>query len=143
MKKIILLTMLIFLTLSLKASERGTLKIEVNNITEKKGFIMVTVYNSSSSFMEEDEMFVGKEFKVTKTGTMLIEIELPFGDYALSFFQDLDNNNELNTNFIGIPKEPVAFSNNAKGRMGPPSFEKAKVNFKKNGQQISIDLVEI
>lgn len=143
MKKTIYIIILILFSLSLKASEKGTLKIEVNNITEKKGFIMVAVYNSSSTFMEEDEMFIGKEFKVTKTGTMLIEIELPYGDYALSFFQDLDNNNELNTNFIGIPKEPVAFSNNAKGRMGPPSFEKAKIKFKKNGQQISIDLVEI
>jgi uncharacterized protein (DUF2141 family) len=143
MKKIICFIVLIILSISLNAKDKATLKIEVNNISKKKGSIMVAVYNSSSTFMEEDKMYIGKEFKVTKTGTMVVEIEMPFGDYALSFFQDLDSDDELDTNFIGIPREPVAFSNNAKGRMGPPSFDKAKVKFNKDGQKISIDLVEI
>jgi len=34
----------------------------------------------------------------------------------------------LDTNFIGIPKEPYAFSNNATGFMGPPSFKESKIS---------------
>jgi uncharacterized protein (DUF2141 family) len=32
----------------------------------------------------------------------------------------------MDTKLFGIPKEPYGFSNNAKGFMGPPSFEDAK-----------------
>ena len=41
-------------------------------------------------------------------------------------FQDKDNDGELKSNWIGIPKEPVATSNNAKGSMGPPKYNDAK-----------------
>jgi len=36
------------------------------------------------------------------------------GDYIIAIYQDLDGNEELNKNWIGIPKEPYGFSNNIK-----------------------------
>jgi|TARA_B110000971_G_scaffold169269_1_gene173762 uncharacterized protein (DUF2141 family) len=33
---------------------------------------------------------------------------------------------EMDTNFVGIPKEPYAFSNNVMGKMGPPKWKGAK-----------------
>ncbi|MNT83012.1 hypothetical protein D3C72_2228260 [compost metagenome] len=41
-------------------------------------------------------------------------------------YHDENNNGKLDKNFIGMPKEPVACSNNAKGFMGPPKYEDAK-----------------
>ncbi|MDA9339728.1 DUF2141 domain-containing protein [Polaribacter sp.] len=35
----------------------------------------------------------------------------------------------MDTNFLGIPKEPIGMSNDAKGFMGPPKFKNAKFNF--------------
>jgi uncharacterized protein (DUF2141 family) len=48
------------------------------------------------------------------------------GNYAVMAYHDVNNNGKLDTNFLGIPSEPFAFSNNAKGFMGAPKFEKAK-----------------
>ena len=48
------------------------------------------------------------------------EVEAP-----LSVFYDRNGNGELDTNFIGIPKEPIALSNNATGKFGPPKYEDA------------------
>jgi len=45
-------------------------------------------------------------------------------------------NKELTTNFIGIPKEPIGFSNNARIKFGPPSFEEAKFNVEKDKQTV-------
>jgi uncharacterized protein (DUF2141 family) len=45
------------------------------------------------------------------------------GSYAVTVFHDLNDNGELDTGFFGIPKEPVGFSNNAKGRFGPAKWE--------------------
>ena len=37
-----------------------------------------------------------------------------------------NDNGKMDTNFLGIPKEPVAISNNAKGKFGPPKYKDAK-----------------
>ncbi len=48
------------------------------------------------------------------------------GYYAYMVIHDEDSDQILKSNWIGIPKEGVATSNDARGRFGPPSFEKAK-----------------
>lgn len=45
------------------------------------------------------------------------------GTYALKVFQDLNGNGKLDTGWMGIPKEPYGFSNNAMGRFGPPALD--------------------
>lgn len=51
--------------------------------------------------------------------------ELPDGTYAIGVFHDVDGNGALSKSFLGIPKEPFGFSNNVRGRFGPPSFMEA------------------
>ncbi len=40
----------------------------------------------------------------------------------------------MDRNFLGIPKEGYAFSNNVFGTFGPPKFEKAKFEVKEDIQ---------
>ncbi|KAK0348276.1 hypothetical protein LTR94_037884, partial [Friedmanniomyces endolithicus] len=44
---------------------------------------------------------------------------LPDGDYAVRAFHDVNGDGRMNTNPFGMPTEPYAFSNNARGNMGP------------------------
>ncbi|MBK7861864.1 MAG: DUF2141 domain-containing protein [Archangiaceae bacterium] len=48
------------------------------------------------------------------------------GTYAISVFHDEDGDGVLKTNFVGAPKEPLGFSNDARGSFGPPKFDDAK-----------------
>jgi uncharacterized protein (DUF2141 family) len=50
---------------------------------------------------------------------------IPSGTYAVSVFHDENSNGKLDTNFLGIPREGVGASNNAKGHLGPPKFSAA------------------
>ncbi|MBD3223321.1 MAG: DUF2141 domain-containing protein, partial [Caldithrix sp.] len=52
--------------------------------------------------------------------------DIAYGSYAVSLIHDENENMELDSNWLGIPKEGIAFSNNVKGRFGPPSFNEAK-----------------
>ena len=52
--------------------------------------------------------------------------DTPVGVYAVSAFHDINDNKKMDTNFLGIPKEPTGMSNNAKGFMGPPKYKDAK-----------------
>ncbi|MBK8497596.1 MAG: DUF2141 domain-containing protein [Flavobacteriales bacterium] len=47
------------------------------------------------------------------------------GVYAIKIFHDVNNNGELDTNWLGIPTEPYGFSNDAMGTFGPPAFKDA------------------
>lgn len=52
--------------------------------------------------------------------------EVAPGTYAVSVLHDVNSNGDLDSNMLGIPKEPLGFSNGAKPKRGPPSFDAAK-----------------
>ena len=108
-----------------QAAPTGTVKLEVGGLAGASGSIYVAVYDDESTWLS-DEVFLSKEIDIQSSldGEFVIgEIELPLGEYAISIFHDSNGNGELDTNFIGLPKEPVALSNNAKAKFGPPKYE--------------------
>lgn len=63
--------------------------------------------------------------KVDGTTAICRFVKVKAGTYATMSFHDLNRNGKLDTNWLGIPREGVVSSNNAKGNMGPPSFKDA------------------
>jgi len=60
--------------------------------------------------------------------------DVPIGTYAIAIIHDTNSNGKLDKNFLGIPKEGYAFSNNVFGVLGlPPSFKDA--SFKLTGNE--------
>jgi uncharacterized protein (DUF2141 family) len=53
--------------------------------------------------------------------------DVPAGPFAVAVFHDKDENEELNTDFLGIPSEDYGFSADARDMFGPPSFEEARL----------------
>jgi uncharacterized protein (DUF2141 family) len=51
---------------------------------------------------------------------------VPAGSLAMAAFEDRNGNGVLDTNVFGVPTEGLAFSRDARGRLGPPSFEAAR-----------------
>jgi uncharacterized protein (DUF2141 family) len=105
----------------------GILIIEITGLKEASGDVYVAVFNSDDTFMGDNPVQAKKiviadalDGEVVRT-----ELELPMGDYAFSAFHDKDGNGEIDTNLVGIPKEPIAVSNNALGKFGPPKYEDA------------------
>lgn len=45
------------------------------------------------------------------------------GSFSVCAFYDQNGNGRLDKALLGITKEPVAFTNQAKGRIGPPKFK--------------------
>ena len=52
--------------------------------------------------------------------------DLPAGTYAAKAFHDVDGDGRMNTNPFGMPTEPYAFSNTARGNMGPARWDAAQ-----------------
>ena len=69
--------------------------------------------------------------------------DLPPGDYALMVFHDANGNGELDLNFMGIPREPLGFSNRYRSK-GPPVFSSASFSVAEGeSEPVAVELKEI
>jgi len=66
--------------------------------------------------------------------------DIPAGTWAVLAYQDENENNELDRNFIGIPKENYGFSRNPVSRFGPPGFEDAAIALREGANPVAITL---
>lgn len=87
--------------------------------------LYIAVHSSPDDFPVRDAKAIKRATVATGPVTRLVISGIPAGEYAVAVYADLNGNGELDSNFIGIPREPVGISNNAKGRFGPPKFADA------------------
>ena len=109
------------------AQEAGVVRLEITGLKDASGDIYIAVYDSDDNWLGDETVMQQKVViaEALDGELVLSELQLPPGEYAFSIFYDVNNNGELDTNWIGIPKEPVAISNNARPKFGPPSYEDA------------------
>jgi uncharacterized protein (DUF2141 family) len=119
------------------ALAQQTLTVQITNIKNDEGQIAVALYDSEKEFMKT--RYQGKISKAVKGEVEIIFENIPVGSYSLSVMHDANQNEKLDSNLFGIPKEGFGFSNNAMGMFGPPSFEKAKVEVRSN-KSVSISM---
>ena len=140
MKPYFLTIILFFSSFALTvAQEKETvnLTIEVTATKYNKGQVLLALYHNKNEYMKKSYK---SSMVMVENGKALIQFDkLEKGEYAFSLFHDLNNNKKLDSNLFGIPKEPYAFSNNRRGRFGPPSYEKVKFNITHN-QHIKVSI---
>jgi len=117
MKYLILLLFLILFISQITFSQNNLI-LEISELRNSNGKILL-------EFNDENEKVLEGYSETISNNKCVISIkDLKSGKYAFKFFHDENNDEKLNTNFMGIPKEGYGFSNSAKGSFGPPSFEK-------------------
>lgn len=102
--------------------------INLDGMQNTNGKINLALYNSSGSFNNPDKAF--SELFLNCTGSnMIITIDsIVPGDYAFAIFHDENDNQQLDQNWLNIPTEGFAFSNNAMGTFGPPNWSQSKIS---------------
>ena len=117
---------------------QNTLSIEIKGVNHsKKGEVRIGIFNEKG-FLDNTKVITGKIVKVSSS-TININFDLPDGAYAVAVIHDIDKNGKLSTNMFGYPTEPYAFSRNAKGNFGPPTFKDASIQLNSD-KKISISL---
>jgi uncharacterized protein (DUF2141 family) len=124
----------VILLTSSAAFAQADLQVTVKNIKEEKGSIRIGLFTTEKDFLKNATQ--GKIVKASGKEVTVVFENLKPGDYAVSVIHDENENGELDSNMVGIPKEGFAFGNNAMGTFGPPSFDKAKISLTKNEKQV-------
>lgn len=111
---------------------QNQIALAVHDVPSSKGKISVAVYNTKEGFLKFDNVFKS-DTTIAQKGITHIAIKgLPKGEYALAIFHDENGNDRLDTNWLGIPKEKVAFSNAKMKTFGPPAFKECAFKVEKD-----------
>jgi uncharacterized protein (DUF2141 family) len=118
----------------------GELKLSLHGTGLVGKTLYVVLHHSAEGFPMHPEL--GRKLVVVaqNTETELLIRDISAGQYALTVFADMNGNGKLDTNFIGIPAEPVGISRNAKGRFGPPKFADAVFSIGDGVIEMNIEL---
>lgn len=99
----------------------ASLDIAVDGVRSSKGSIRAGIYDAS-------DRPVATTVAPATPGRVTLSIrDLAPGDYAVKLYHDEDGDGRLDKNLFGLPREGYGFSNHAKAKFGPPSFEAMRV----------------
>lgn len=127
MKKIALILLLTGILQVVYSQQK--LDIKVKGVKVQQGELMLAIYNTKESFPIEGKQIIGKKEKALNNEIKFTIDNLPKGNYAIAVFHDVNSNNKMDKNRIGIPTEGFGFSSNKKPRFGPPNWNDAVFNF--------------
>jgi uncharacterized protein (DUF2141 family) len=121
------------------AAEPMKLQIAFTGIETPKGAIMMVLFDSEAAYNAEKPVRAVM-VPADATDVKTIVEGLPAGRYAIKSFHDIDGDHQMSVNPYGMPTEPFAFSNNAKGNMGPATWADAAFDVKAGANTHSITI---
>jgi uncharacterized protein (DUF2141 family) len=126
----------------LYSQENSDLEIKIEGLRNTQGKLSITLFNNEKGFPDNaDKAFKLQTIDLSKDPPVFIFKRLPGGDYAYAILHDEDNNNEMNKNMLGIPREGFGFSNNYRPRIKNPSFNDASFKIKPGKNSHNIEMV--
>ena len=130
---------LILLLCPFVMSAQKKLTVQVAGVASDNGQILVAVYDKADGFLKKGHAIRGFRAKAVAGVTELQIDNLPEGRYALAIYHDENGNDELDTNWLGIPREPIGFSNAKMKAFGPPGFKDCAFTLDSD-KQIQVEL---
>ena len=128
MKTLSLLICLLVATISSSAQE---ITVTVDNVTSDEGKIIVSLH-VEDTFMKGPGI-KNAESKIENGKVTVTFKDVEPGTYAIMVLHDINENNRMDFELTGMPKEDYGMSNNPMS-FGPPQFDDAKFEF--NGKDL-------
>ncbi|MCF8381876.1 MAG: DUF2141 domain-containing protein [Bacteroidales bacterium] len=138
MKKIII-GLAIFLTTG-NAFSQNSFTLEIVGHRKHVGKIYISIFNNEQSF--EERKIYDSVLANSVADTLNLPLILKSGEYLFSIYQDINNNGELDTNLLGIPREPFGFSNYS-CRSAPGDFSRHKILVNETTKKIQLHLYRL
>jgi uncharacterized protein (DUF2141 family) len=123
---------LLLLLVPVSLTGQYRLEVEVQGVRSSEGLVQVALYREESSFLKFDRVFRNANAPAEEGVTKVVFTDLPAGQYAIAIFHDENANDELDTNWLGIPREPLGFSRARMKTFGPPSFRDCVINLQED-----------
>ncbi len=140
MNRFAILAAFILLEAAAAEAQESAVRLTVSGVKPGGGTVYAAVFDSAEGY-RKNIPFRTLTLQASAS-SIKADLSLPPGEYVFSLYQDLNSNGKLDTNFIGIPREPVGISN-YDGKGPPGGFDKQKVRVPAGGSSLEIRLIAI
>ena len=143
MKKNILIFSVLFLGVCTLVKSQNSnvsiVRVEIIGLKSSNGKILINLFDKEKGFPESPETALKFASLDIKDKQSFVEFSCTKDtDYAIALVHDENNNGNMDKNFLGIPKEGYAFSNNYRPTIKSPNFKQA--SFKASGEKMTLKL---
>lgn len=122
----LLLCLIVFAAPAGAGDGAGSIEVVITGFRNSDGKAGVNLFSREKGFPEKHELADRYLFADIRDNACTAVFEgLPRGQYAVSVFHDENMNQKIDGNLIGMPKEGVAVSNNARPKFAPPRYKDA------------------
>jgi len=112
-------------------AQKYTVNIKINNLSSKKGQLLISIFNKESGFPENNKAaYSTLVFKEPLSSNL--SLFLPSGSYAFAIVHDKNSNNKMDKNLVGAPTEAYGVSLNKTYLLKAPEFEENKFTLTKD-----------
>jgi uncharacterized protein (DUF2141 family) len=119
--------------------QASLIHVEIDGLRNDKGQVLCALFSSAADFPKNGDKAIEHAKSGISHGQAVCEFPgVAPGRYAVSVFHDENSNGKMDTNLVGIPREGVGASNNARGHFGPPKFEAAAFHF--SGDRVDLNI---
>jgi uncharacterized protein (DUF2141 family) len=118
----------------------GRVEVTVNGFKSDEGQVLIALFLNASGWPGETTHAFAVSVLPIHDGQVATAFkDVPVGPFAISVVHDKNGNRKLDTGPFGIPAEPYGFSRDARGELGPPKFDEARLDVA-TGQSISVSI---
>ena len=136
-----ILTSLFILISFITYSQSIEIVINISGLRSDNGKCLLYLYNNKKGFPNDAGKAINSANGSILNGKSTIVLnDIPNGEYAIGVIHDENDNGKMDTNFLGMPKEGVGVSNNAKGHFGSPSYEDSKFQLNRKSLIMTITI---
>ena len=116
------------------------LRVSVAGAKSTDGVYFCALFDSEEKLEQRSDPVIYEKFPATEA-KITWEIEtLPPGRYSIAAFHDANENGKFDRHALGYPMEAYGFSNNARGKFGPPPYEKIEFEVGAKPLELTIQL---
>jgi uncharacterized protein (DUF2141 family) len=108
------------------AAETTEVTVIVTNLPSPQATLKLYFYAVKANFLVRNHYTLLKYVKPGGHNKIIYSLPLTSGEWANALTQDLNENDLVDHNLVGIPTEPFAFSNNVHPRFRVPTFDDCK-----------------
>ena len=118
-------TAIIFCFAFFQSTGQNQVTVQVENFKNNEGVCQACIFQNASAFEQMKAMQCITALIKDKR-SLLIFSGVPNGSYAIFVFHDRNNNQKMDKNFLGIPKEGYGASSNKLPFASAPKFSENK-----------------
>ena len=121
-------------------NDRYNVKVVIEGVRSEKGKLVLAIFKDQDGFKNRKPIKRIELIKSELEGNEIV-LNLDPGTYGFSVLDDENENNKMDYNFIGMPKEGFGFSNYYHKGLSKPHFDKFK--FKINNKKIKLIAIQL